>query len=284
MRYRDYFFTRHVNRVKIRFSRLGSGGEKDDITIVCGVRNRCDYRLVNAFKSLRTQDYDEQLVHIVLVDYDSDGGLVQQYKEICERFNAKYIRVEGKPLWNKSHCLNIAIKRAATKYICSTDVDVFFESNFISECIKELRARPYQVLLSDFYNSPRGTVDAEVDVVNSYRCIKEVSSFQVTGMGKSGALNPGINVALTRSYKAINGYDEQYVRWGSEDFDLIKRLVLLGLKVKDMSASTSWIHQYHEKHEGHGSQDEVREQIRKNKLYLDSTHTVVRNPDGWGHT
>lgn len=282
MRHFDYFVIRYWNRLKLKLT-YRSQHKREDITIVIGVKNRCDYRLVNAFKSLRNQTYNQDLISIVLVDYDSDEGLVDRYKTMCETYRVCYIRIDNKPVWNKSHCLNIAIKNVDTKYLCSSDVDVFFEKNYISECIKELQARPLQVLISDFYNTPEGLIDAEVDVVNDYEAYKQACNFQYTGIGFNGTLNVGINLALTDFYKMIHGYDEYYILWGSEDRDLIKRLALLGLKVKNISGKTSWIHQCHEKQEGVNKHANAKEQIAVNRRYLHENHSVIRNRKGWGN-
>ena len=282
LRYRDYFFTRQINRIKTKKHLVGSTGTIEDITVVLAVRNRCDYRLVNAFKSMRNQDYDDRLIKIVLVDYDSEKWMIEKYQEICQKYRVEYIRVDNKPVWNKSRCLNIAIKNVASKYICSSDVDVFFEKNYFSECVKELNKNPLQVLISDFYNSPEGEINGEIDLPGKYADIKNKCGFQNTKMGLSGFLNPGINFSLSCFYKAMNGYDENYIMWGSEDFDLIKRFFLMGLEVKDMSPTTSWIHQWHKKHEGVSTVPDIKEQITKNKNYLNNTHSIVRNNNGWG--
>ncbi len=284
MLHRDFFLTRPINRVKLHFSNMVPETNREDITVIVGVKNRCDYRLVNAFKSLRNQEYDSRLISIILVDYDSNSEFMDRYKEICGRFDVEYLRVENKPAWNRSHCLNIGIKKANTKYICTTDVDIIFEKNYLSECIKELRKRPFQVLLSNFYNSPKDAISGEIDVVGEYSMIKDKCGFQITEMGIRGTLTTGINLALTCFYHAVNGYDERYSLWGSEDFDLIKRFSLLGLKVKDMSSKSSWIHQQHEKQEGVNKIPNLKAKIGENKAYMNNTHTIVRNENGWGET
>lgn len=282
MRYRDYFFMRYINRILTKKNFLKTNRLIEDITIVLAVRNRCDYRLVNALKSIRNQKYDEQLIKIMLVDYDSETWMIDKYKEICQAFDVEYIRANNKPVWNKSHCLNIAIKNVTSKYICSSDVDVIFENNYFVECVKELKISPFQVLISDFYNSNKGEITGEIDLPEKYYDIKKNCGFQNTKMGISGSLNPGVNFSFSCFYKAINGYDENYIMWGSEDFDLIKRFFLMGLKVKDISHMTSWIHQWHEKHEGVNTISNIKEQISKNKDYMNNTHSIVRNNNGWG--
>ncbi len=282
MRYRDYFFNRFVRRWGLRAQGVAGSSGREDVTVIIGVKNRCDYRIVNALKSLRCQDYDRQLIRIVLVDYDSSQEMIEKFREICARFDARYLRLDNKPVWNKSHCLNIAIRQADTKYLMSSDVDVFFEKNYISACVRRLRDDPFQVLISSFYNTPSGLVDGEIDVLGEYGAIKKLCGFQKTELGLNGALNPGINFSLTRFYQHIRGYDEYYTLWGSEDLDLIKRFALSGLKVTDISANSSWIHQCHEKHEGVNAQQNFKEKIAQNKQYVLHTHTVERNDADWG--
>ena len=205
MRYQDYFFNRYINRLKIRTIDIDSSSSKEDITIVIGVKNRCDYRIINALKSLRNQDYDNRLINIVVVDYESSRDMIKKYEEICSRFDATYLRIENKPIWNKSHCLNIAIRQVSTKYLCSSDVDVFFEKNYISECVRTLQKDPYQVLISNFYNTPNGLITGEIDVVSDYLAIKKLCGFQVTELGLSGAccrrpkIDPFIGVVPTQN-------------------------------------------------------------------------------------
>lgn len=193
-----------------------------------------------------------------------------------------YLRVEGRPIWSRSRCLNIGIKLSNTKYICTSDVDIIFERNYFSECIKELQRNRYQVMISKFYNTPNGLIVDEFDVSNDYLSVKKSCVFQATEMGLSGALTPGVNVSLSCFYKEIHGYDEFYAWWGSEDYDLIKRFFLMGLNVKDISKKTSWIHQSHEKHENIKVHANYKDKVRENKQYLLTHHTIIRNLEGWG--
>jgi len=255
-----------------------SESQKDDITAIVSVKNRCDYRLVNALKSIRLQDYDQKLIRIVVVDYESKKDLILRYMKICKRFDAEYLRIENTGIWCKGHALNVAIKRAETKYILSTDVDMVFEGNYISKGIGELRKDPRQILISKFWCSQKGDITGMVDVAKDYPMLKKASKLVSSEFGD---LNPGINMGLARFYREIRGYDESYKLWGFEDNDLVKRFGLLGLKVKDISGEASFIHQWHPMFEGLEGHDHQKQRM-KNLEYFRKNNSIKRNPEGWG--
>ena len=252
----------------------------EDITVVIPVRNRCDYRLVNALKSLREQDYDKKLIKISVIDYGSKKEFIDKYKEICKKFDAEYIRVENTIIWCKAHALNIGIKRANTKYVMSTDVDMILENNYLNEAVKELRRNPYQILISTFFCSSEGDINNKINIKKSYAELKDKAN-KIDTKTIFGNLNVGINVGLAYFYKKIKGYDERYKLWGYEDNDLIKRFELLGLNVCDISKKSSFIHQWHPSTEK--KKDFIFEKHRyTNWNYLLKSSSIIRNKSGWG--
>jgi cellulose synthase/poly-beta-1,6-N-acetylglucosamine synthase-like glycosyltransferase len=131
IRFLDYIVTRNINKILLHLTPLPKYS-KNDINVVIAVKNRGDRKRVeNAFKSIRNQDYSQNLIKITLVDYDSNKIVIPRLKKLCELYNVEYIRVENKPVWCKSHALNIAIKKAKTKYILSTDIDIIFREDYI---------------------------------------------------------------------------------------------------------------------------------------------------------
>jgi hypothetical protein len=130
-----------------------------------------------------------------------------------------------------------------------------------------LQRDPYQYILARCLDAPEDAMN-ETDYVK----LKVISTY------RSDTINRGINMALTHFYHKIHGYDERFTCWGAEDDDLIKRFRLLGLKKRDISHISSYIHQWHPKSWG-SVNDEQRE---KNEEYFLKNHTIVRNQDGWG--
>ncbi|MBW2977309.1 glycosyltransferase [Candidatus Woesearchaeota archaeon] len=260
------------------FLKLYNLRKKEDIAIIIGVKNRFDYRIINALKSIRNQNYNQDLIKIILVDYDSKKELISKYKGLCEKYNAIYIRVNNKSLWNRSHCLNIGIKRAKTKYILTSDVDMIFERNYIKESIKELKKDLHQIILSNHFDSQKNNINQKTDIIRDYNKIKSKCKLRPTGLE---CISLSINLTLTYFYHKIRGYDEWYKLWGAEDTDLIKRFKLFGLKIKDISYKTSFLHQWHPEFEGVKNRN-LKRQIEKNREYLRNNNLIVRNKEGWG--
>jgi glycosyltransferase involved in cell wall biosynthesis len=268
MRFTDYVFLKKLNKILLKLKPLPTY-DREDIAVVIAVRNRFDYKIIRVFQSIRNQVYPHDLIKLVLVDYGSKKESIPSYEKLCKEYDAEYIRIDNRSIWCKSHALNIAIKQAKTKYILSTDADIIFENNYIKVAIEELQRNPYQVILSKCLDLPK--TEFKEPVFNE---LKRIATFRFKGSYLSG----GINIALTHFYHKIHGYDEKYILWGGEDDDLIKRFKLLGLKITNISKSTSYIHLWHPKY--HGAKN--YQQIEKNIEYLSNTHSIVRNKDGWG--
>ncbi|MBU0958233.1 MAG: glycosyltransferase [Nanoarchaeota archaeon] len=270
------FFERYKKYVHL-FNR-----NKDDVSVIMFVKNRGDFRIFNALKSIRLQDYPQKLIKIIIVDYGSDSKHIPYYKKACERFNVEYIRVENDGEWNKSHALNIAIRKVNTKYILSTDVDIIFEKNYFKNVISELKRDFFQVVLCKPFDCPEGQINSEVDVVEKYEEFKKECTYRTKGE-PSYHHGTGINFALTFFYKLMRGYDEEYVGWGVMDDDVVKRFNLMGMKTNFITEKTSYLHQWHPYHEEKTVSEEQLEKERNiKKEYFDKNNSVLRNPEGWG--
>lgn len=274
-------YLKKINRECLRlFLSLYNLNKQQGITVVIAIKDRYDHKIINSLKSIRNQDYPQNLIKITIVDYDSKEKMIQKFKDICKKYNVKFIRVEKKPIWNRAHCLNIGIKRAKTKYVLTSDVDIIYEKNYITEAVKALQKNPFQVILCQCMDSP-------AKMVISDKTLKEYDNLRKKSKYRSEVRNipshhyffgKGINLTLTYFYHKINGYDEKYIVWGKEDDDLIKRFNLLGLQVKDITNRTSYIHQWHTRVEN----KEFKKQVEINEKYLHNNHSIMRNKEGWG--
>ena len=272
IRFIDYILFKNINKIKLRLNRLPHY-DKEDITVIIGVKGRCDNRMINTLKSIRNQDYPQNLINIMLIDYDNKKELIPKLKEIYKRYDIDYIRVDNKPLWSKAHATNVGIKKAKTKYILSSDIDIIFERNYIKEAIKELQKHPFQVILSKCFDLPKININ-KMD----YDRIKSLAQPRF----KYERLSLGINLALTYFYNKIKGYDEKYKLWGYEDDDLIKRLEIFGLNTKSIEYKSVYFHQWHKMYEGVKKIKGYKKQIEKNKERFKKNFSIIRNKNGWG--
>jgi len=259
--------------------------KRNDITVVIGVKNRCDFRLINALKSIRNQDYNKKLIDIILVDYDSDKNFIKTYKEICKQHTVNYIRIENKPVWSRSHCLNIGIKKAKTKYTLTTDTDMIFEKNYIRTAIEELQKSPSQIIVAEMHGTVEGNITPDTDVIKDYKKLKKIRrKMKDIEKVKDSEYFYGksINLTYTKFYHHIHGYDEFFEVWGAEDDDLMKRFLLLGLTMTEITSKTSYIHQWHPRWEGTELKSLEDKQYKKNFNYYLDNNSIIRNKDGWG--
>jgi hypothetical protein len=88
-------------------------------------------------------------------------------------------------------------------------------------------------------------------------------------------------MTYTVFYKVVRGYDEYYQEWGSEDDDLMRRFMYLGLEPKVLDSGSCYLHQWHPKYEGvpDGGDSAC---IQRNLAHLRRTHSIVRNGRDWG--
>jgi len=266
----DAYMKRPVNRLRLRFLKLPEY-EKEDITVILPVRDRCGQRIKHTCESIRTQDYPQDLIQTVLIDHGSRKDCIPEFRALCAQYDIDYIRVDGRPVWSRSYCSNIGIKRAETKYLLTSDVDIIFEKNYIREAVRELKRNPFRIIVCRCLDLPEN-VQCEN---RSFEELRDEATPRLEGACY------GINAGLTFLYQKIRGYDEFYRLWGAADDDLIKRFALLGLKIKDITGVSSYIHQWHPRHEDVQTEG-YEEQFETNTKHLVTTHSIIRNRDGWG--
>jgi hypothetical protein len=124
----------------------------------------------------------------------------------------------------------------------------------------------------------------------------------IMSMIYSGEIDPEVNLAACKvgrikkrttaggcqcmhidAWNKIRGYDEAYIGWGSEDYDLLTRAGMSGLKIKWMGESVDSIMLFHQPHFKTAAlvDRELNEQY-KNKQLLNNIKSYAANPNGWG--
>ncbi|MFT6779334.1 MAG: putative glycosyltransferase involved in capsule biosynthesis [Paraglaciecola sp.] len=255
---------------------------KDDITVVYGIRNRVDYKFWHSLNSIRVQNYVPNLINILVVDYGSIESDLTMIRKFCAQFDAKLLETNKDGDWNRAHCLNIGIKRVNTKYLLTTDTDIIFSDNYISELIETLKQDPLSVIFSKCLDLKESANKFLIANFESNQAIdsKELKS-QAEGRS-SGEANAGINASFTQFYKDINGYDEYFKLWGSEDNDIKRRLEYYGLESRSIASKAYYLHQWHPKHEGVNASLELKKTIEENHRYFKNDHRIFKNTDDWG--
>ncbi|HZO62946.1 MAG TPA: glycosyltransferase [Gaiellaceae bacterium] len=273
-------FLRIAGRAWLRRAVLESElGRPDAVTVLIGARNRANYRLENALRSIRAQTYPASLVHAMVVDYGSDPADAARTAAMCARFEAEYVRVDGVDVWSRSRCLNVGIRRAATKFLQISDADIVFPPRYLAGCVEVLRAAPISVVGSAMLDLPEESA-RELERAASEDGV--LDAWTHAGRPRNGEPHHvSICATYTAFFHAVRGYDEFYEVWGEEDDDLHRRFVYLGLTPRTLGPDCSYLHQWHPDSE-RARDGENAERVRRNQLYLSQAHSILRNDGRWG--
>ncbi len=203
------------------------------LSILFAYRNRDLLRVKNVMESLNKQTNHD--FEVIFVDYGSDKEYSEPLQALTNKYSfMKYYYVAHPGLlWNKSKAFNFGIRKAETDYIMTADVDLLFPSDFVSE-IKTLCSSKTFSLFSYGYLSKSET-----------RKVREKNDLSELKPTHYGEIN-GAGLYQKSSLEDIQGFDEFYHFYGSEDEDLFIRLENSGLK-RNQNQNQILLHQWHER-------------------------------------
>lgn len=208
------------------------------------------------FKSIlqQTRQPDE-----ILVADDGSGAetaaLIARYRNI--------FKVPLKHAWQedagfrKSTILNKAIKLAESDYIIEIDGDIVLHPNFIEDHVRHARRGIFvqgaRTMVSE--SKTREILDTSVarigfftkgirNRLNSLRLPR--LSFMVRANSRSSENIKGCNLAFWKDdFIAINGYNNLFHGWGSEDYEFAARLINTGILKSRLKLAAVCYHLHH---------------------------------------
>ncbi len=143
-------------------------------------------------------------LEFVILDYNSDDGLEDyiyaNYRREIYSKRIVYFRSKTSKYFNRSHSRNLAFKLARGRILCNIDADNYTGKGFASY-VKKMFDSDRNIFLS------------------------AIGSMQ---MGRRDCL--GRICLLKEDFFKIGGFDERMNSYGFEDYDLINRLSMAGLK------------------------------------------------------
>ena len=204
------------------------------ITIVLTYRNRDISIVTNCLDSLKHQT--NKNFSLVLVNYGSNQTYTNLINEIEKDYSFLTIincKTQGQ-LWCKSRAINIALRQCKTPYFFVGDVDMIYHPEFV-ERLKDFKQSGiityFQV---GFLSKEESALNKTFKEYN----IKFKSTKEATGM----------TFFKTEDLLFVNGYDEYYNGWGSEDTDVHVRLKNAGFTIDFFDKEIFMLHQWHAKH------------------------------------
>lgn len=193
---------------------------------------------------------------VIFINYGSDIAYTVALKELLNDYSfITYFEFETKfQLWNKSKAINFALKASQSDYFFVADVDLIFKKDFM-EFLHEIKINDNVIYFKVGYLSKDESII--VKEFDEYE-IKHYSSEEATGM----TLYPR-KILLN-----INGYDEFFHGWGSEDTDVHNRLRNADYEVKYFEEKLYLIHQWHLKnYRSKNSSAPFHSALEKNNMY-----------------
>ena len=173
------------------------------------------------------------LVTIALVDYGSGQESARQTQALCKEHQADYVRVDDLSVWSRSRCLNVGIRRAETKFVMTSDVDVVLSPHYLWDAIRLLTAAPLSVACSAMLDLPEESVEI---FERSGRESNDppLDAWKASCLARKGwAIHPSICVARTAVYRAVRGFDEYFEVWGGEDDESNAAVLVPGAETED---------------------------------------------------
>jgi len=181
---------------------------------------------------------------------------------------------------------NKGIALCTQDYIVQIDGDIIIHPKFIQDHL-EMKKPGYFIVGSRVMLTPQqtaklikqGNVDfrklrRETIAFNSFRSrfLRNLLAGLYKTKGKHKFYAKGANIAFFRNdIIAVNGYNEAYVGWGSEDRDVAIRLMNAGVKKLSIKMSAVCYHLYHQLNERNNelrNEDLMHEAIDKKLVWV----------------
>lgn len=197
------------------------------IDFVIPVRNRDNERIQKCVDSLSSDITGK----IFVVDYFSDTPVKLKGCEV--------IRVNLSNVWNKSHALNIGIKKCTSDFIATVDCDMIIGTEFLN------KAKDY--LNEDCFVFTRMVKRIEPEVLDwnlSRDKLNKISTNWIEGQKENlHEAVGGIQLFSKKWINEVRGYDENLTYWGGIDNDIHERAIRTESVVTDLNIII--LHQEH---------------------------------------
>lgn len=248
------------------------------ITLVVSNRDRFDLSTNPSkffIKSLENQSFKD--FSVLLVDGGSNNyeQIKEQIKDISFMQSMQYRIGEE---FERAKLNNVGILNSDSKYILTTDVDMFFGQDFIQNVIDELDKEDCFVESRTLYwkkCTSKPLYNGKIDIL-------DLEKLRSHGRIKKRTSAGGCQCTSIDNWKKVRGFDEKFIGWGSEDYDLLRRIHKLNIPVKWIGENRDSIQLFHQPHLKENIENDLKCQ-NENKKILNSERNIYDiNPLGWG--
>ena len=249
------------------------------LTIVVPNRNRFDPQNPSTQYFLKSLQWQEDLdfeFELLVVDggsYNYEEN--KSYMEANTKFKTSVIQYKIGDVFHKTLLNNVGIRTASSDYIATTDADILFHPKFISTLKTHLHPEIFVESRVMYLKQPtieklyRGDINLyNIDAIKEGRIKKRTT--------------PGAIQCMARQqWEKLHGYNEEYLQWGSEDYDLYLRAGMIMRTV--WMGENNDIMLFHQPHNKTAEQVKIDlEYQEQNKKKLSNIKSPTANPKEWG--
>lgn len=200
-----------VNQVLTWTCRFSIKDPDPKITVIVVIKNRARSIVENFLFSFLQQP---PVPRIVIVDYGSTEDNVNMLKGVWWNTRAfDLIRVtRGVDPFCKARGLNVGLKTVISPFSLFTDIDVMFGKGVVAEVRRTLDANPPCIATVHTFNMFKGR-DYRTGWITDRLYGRYYNQYAVGGC----------LAAKTDWFMSIHGFDEGFVNWGGEDWDMWQR-------------------------------------------------------------
>jgi len=192
----------------------------------------------------------------------ADDGSKKETKDLIESYKKK-INIPITHIWQedngfrKTSVLNKAIKSISTDYIIQIDGDIILHKHFIKDHINNAEKGCFlfgsRISINQLFSKKVlsekiikfSWFNNSLQRKNRMIRLPFLSQFRKPENKNSRKLR-GCNISYHKADAiAINGYNEDFVGWGYEDYEFAQRLLNYGLKAKRLKQIAIQFHIYH---------------------------------------
>jgi glycosyltransferase involved in cell wall biosynthesis len=189
------------------------------VSVVIGTRNQAGM-LARVLETFAAQDFPLDAFEVVVVDSDSGDATASVCEPRRHPFALRYVR---KANTGKSSARNVALAEASGELVLLTDGDVLADPSLLSQHVRAHSDHPGSVIVGQQFmvDQPSADRTGRACLPRSWERGRRLTWRQfVTG-----------NASLpTRVIRDVGGFDEGFVGYGYEDYELGYRIAVQGVR------------------------------------------------------
>lgn len=233
--------------------------DMSDVTIVMPIRVDSDDRIANLKTIIRLYSTLEN-IHFIIWEADNFQRI---HIEKSERINYSFCR-DNNPVFHHTYYRNEMIKQAKTSIVIVWDVDILVPEEQLYKAVNDIKNR--HAILSYPYDGVCYSLSPDIsdnfrDRLDWSALLSEKEKFP-TMFGQLTV--GGIFVVDRKRFMRAGMENENFVGWGPEDIERLKRLAILNLPVSRITGSI--YHLYHPRKLNSGYVDQFHSLSAKKEL------------------